>query len=291
MRHAYCIINGVGKLVDAEKDIDSGEVSIESLRDHNCFCSNCGGQAKFVNDPHKKYFFSAYHEPDCDVITDGLRHRIHRVSVDTQIDDPRTIREYEDHAPTMRGEPGNPPGIDPPTPPDVDPDIDDIDRENRYGVKCIHTVKGIYLYTLKHGLDADLGNGLTGADLLLTREATRAVRRRGGGALGQRIAVTKRCSPSSLRHPIDVPDGYVCLVDAFTDNAEEGVFFLVKLAHAAQNTLFRNKVVSSDPQEKDPHRNILLLGEWEVYPNNYYPIYIDDINSRCYGFVNYRDPE
>ena len=69
------------------------------------------------------------------------------------------------------------------------------------------------------------------------------------------------------------------------------MFFLVKLAHAAQNTLFRNKVVSSDPQEKDPHRNILLLGEWEVYPNNYYPIYIDDINSRCYGFVNYRDPE
>lgn len=287
MNVACCIVNGKEVPVDIKRDILSGRIDEKDISDMRC--PLCGAPAHIVHDTAREWHFRARHEPDCEIINDGRDHKTYKVSENTIIDDPDTIIHHNDHAPTINPRPK--PGVDPGEKPHDDAeDIDDIDAVIKYGTRMIHTVGGIYSYVLSNGLDADLGNGMTGRDLFLNGRALRDVRRY--GMYGIKVAIAKRFSQRSLEHPFVVPKGYTCLSDAFATNIEDAVFYLVKLTRQDQNDLFRSKIMGEpdNPDIKDKHRNIILLGNWRDYPNDYYNVFVsDDINSRCYKFVNYKD--
>ena len=289
MNIARCRINNNWLLIDIGEDILAGKIDERDITEIRC--SDCGALAHLVHDPRRVLHFRANHEPYCCCVNDGREHRTHRINTDTVIDDVDDIITYTDHAPSAR-----PTGHDRKKKPKHEEDkdkqtpIDDIDRVNIYGVRNIHTVGGMYNYIRANGLDANLGNDLTGRNLLLDAHALRTVRR--DGMSGIKIAVAKRFNPAIVVYPINIPFGYTCLCDAFSTDIEDSVFFIVKLCHTEHNNLFRDKVMGNrkDKTAKDPHRNILLLGDWTIFPHNYYHIYKANINSRCYHFVNYVQP-
>ena len=287
MNQACCIVNGKKMVVDIDHHILSGQIDDKDISDMRC--PSCNAPAQLVHDKRRKLHFRACHEPDCDIVKDGREHKAHMVNANTIIDDTDTILHYQDHAPTISPAPR--PGVNPGA--DHHNDLDDIDQVDtviKYGTRMIHAVGGIYKYVLENGLDADLGNGMTGRDLFLNGRALRDVRRY--GMYGIKVAIAKRFSQRSLEHPFVVPKGYTCLSDAFATNIEDAVFYLVKLTRQDQNDLFRSKIMGEpdNPDIKDKHRNIILLGKWQEYPDDFYNVFIsEEINSRCYKFVNYRE--
>jgi len=287
LNQACCIVNGKKMVVDIDRHILTGLIDEEKITDMRC--PLCDAPAHLVHDETRKLHFRAVHEPDCEIVKDGREHKAHMINDKTIIDDIDTILHHRDHAPVIAPgpKPVNKPGADHH---DGLEDIDEIDTVVKYGTSMIHTVGGIHSYVLANGLDADLGNGMTGRDLFLTARSLRNVRR--DGMSGTKIAITKRFSPRSLKHPLKVPSGYTCLSDTFATSIEDAVFFIVRLTRKDQNSLFQAKIMGSsdNPEAKDKHRNILLLGKWRDYPNNYYNAFIaEDINTHCYKFVNYRE--
>lgn len=287
MKQACCIVKGKKMVVDIDHHILSGQIDEKDISDMRC--PLCDAPAHLVHDNTRKWHFRACHEPDCDIVKDGREHKAHMVNANTIIDDTDTILHYRDHAPTISPAPG--PGVNPGA--DHHNDLDDIDQVDtviKYGTRMIHAVGGIYKYVLENGLDADLGNGMTGRDLFLTARELRSVRR--NGLSGIKIAIAKRFSPGSLKPPFFVPKDYICLRDAFATNINDAVLFLVKLAHQGQNELFHDKIIGKhdNPDIKDKHQYILLLGKWQEYQDNFYNVFIsEEINSRCYKFVNYKE--
>ncbi len=287
MNVACCIVNGKEMPVDIKRDILFGRIDEKDISDMRC--PLCGAPAHIVHDTAREWHFRARHEPDCDIVKDGREHKVHKVNEKTIIDDLDNILYHRDLAPTIT--PGPKPGVDPGADPHENPaDIDDIDTVIKYGTRYIRSVGGIYSYILANGLDADIGDGMTGRDLFLTARELREVRR--NGMNGKKVAITKRFFQKTLKHPLHVPSGFTCLRDAFATDIENAVFFLVKLSREDQNHVFRDKIMGNpdNPNAKDIHRNILLLGNWRVSPNDFYHVFIsDDINSRCYKFIDYKD--
>lgn len=287
MNHACCIVKGKKMVVEIESDILTGLIDEKDISEMRC--PYCNAPAHIVHDSNREWHFRARHESYCDVVNDGRKHKAHKVNENTIIDEPDSILLHRDHAPIIA--PGPKPGVDPEAEPQENlADIDEIDTVIKYGSRMIHTVGGIYSYLLESGLDADLGNGMTGRDLFLIPRALRDVRR--NGMNGIKVAITKRFYRKNLKHRFAVPNGYTCLCDAFATDIEDAVFFLVKLTRDDQNSIFRDKIMGSpdNPDMKDEHQNILLLGNWREIPHNRYNIFMTDpINSRCYKFANYRD--
>lgn len=290
MNIALCKVNGKWQLLEMKHDILSNNIDENDISDIRC--SYCNVPAHIVHDDVREWHFRAHHEPTCEIIRDGRDHKSHKVTDDTIIDDIIDIFHYVDHAPTIK-----PKTIDPKpgkheNPPKPQNEVDEIDSVISYGSRIIHTVGGLYNYALENGLDADLGNETYGRDLFLTARALRQVRRI--GLNGMRIAITKRFSPNMLKHPFRIPFGYTCLCDAFAADIENAVFFLIRLRHKDQNSLFQSKIFGDklNASIKDKHKNILLLGNWKECLNDYYNIYIsDEMNSHCYKFVNYKELE
>lgn len=288
MNIAKCQINGEWKIVEMERDIIGGLVEEKDISDIRCMY--CNASAHIVHDESREWHFRAHHEPNCDIVKDGREHKSHKVTDNTIIDDVETIFHHKDHAPTKTSITKEPKPDTHDNPPDPHPELDEIDSVISYGSRIIHTVGGLYNYVCENGLDADLANGITGRELFLNARALREVRR--NGMCGMRIAITKRFSPSLLKYPFKIPLGYICLCDAFATDIENAVFFVIKLKHAEQNRLFQSKIFGdkNDVSVKDKHRNILILGNWNEYPDDYYNIFIsDEINSRCIKFINFKE--
>lgn len=281
------IVNGKRIIIEIRSNILSGQYAETEISDLRCSC--CNAPASFVHDDRRELHFRAHHEPDCIYVKDGRNHKVNRVAADTLIDDIETILNHTDSAPVINPtpRPKKPKIII--DPPDEQNEIDDIDIVVQYETRMIHTVGGIYKYIQDNGLDANIGNGLTGRDLLLTPRVLRDVRRYGMN--GMRIAITKRINPKSLEHPFDIPDGYTCLCDMFATDQENAIFFLVKLSNKLQNDVFKSKIMGDYfgmNVEKDTHDNIILLGNWSEEANDFYNVYKSgDINSHCYKFVTY----
>ena len=286
MFQALCKIDGEYKNLDMKDDILSGRYSEDAISDIRCNC--CGASAYIDHSTTRAWHFCASHEPWCIYVHDGRTHAPHKITDQLVIDDINEILKFKASAPatTPRGGP-TPPG--PPKKPIITPEVDDIDTIIQYGVRMIHTVGGIYSHVREKGLDADLGGGLTGRDLFLTSRVLREVRHT--GFTGPRIGITKRIRSDELKHPFNVPWGYICLADAFAVEQENSIFFLVKMCREDQNYEFRKKITSKTYDSgRDPHDNVLVLGNWHEYPNDLYNLYISDpINSHCIKFVNYKE--
>lgn len=286
MNIARCLVNGKWRIVEIEEDILTGKIKEEDLSIIRCYY--CNASAHIVHPTNRETHFRASHEPTCEIIHDGRDHKSHKVTDNTIIDDIDTIFHHIDHAPKHKPVTKEPKPDSEEIPPKPQEVVDDADSVIIYGTRMIHTVGNLYNYVRENGLDADLGNGITGRNIFLTSRVLREVRR--NGLSGMRIAITKRFSPNTLKHPFRIPFGYTCLCDAFATDIENAVIFLVKLQHKEQNDLFRSKIFGdkNDASAKDKHHHILLLGNWEECPNDYYNIFIsEDINSRCYKFVNF----
>jgi hypothetical protein len=269
-------------------------VTVEMIENHqveeenitNCWCEECSGQASIV---HRKgtIFFRAFHEPDCRIPKDGRKHKTHRIAESTAIDDVYSIISYRDKEPIPPKKTKEPSQDDPEEgETDVLELVDDIDCINKYGVKHIHTVGGIYDYIRNHGIDADLGEGKTGRDYLLDERALHDVRK--NGINDPKIAIVKRIQPSKLDHEIKIPEGYTLFVDCFSADIQTSVFFLVKLSNKKMNAQFREKVMG-DEKKRNSHKHLLLLGNWKKVPHRDYSVYKAVVNSRCCKFINYHE--
>lgn len=278
MNTCTAIFQGKRVPIEMERDILSGAIKMNELSDLRC--PICDAQAQLARYTTRKWHFRAAHEPTCDIVNDGQKHKAHRINEDTLIDTVDTILNYTDHAPSSsEKKPPKPVGEDEDDPTKTDDDTDEIDTVVKYGIRRIHSLSGIIDYIKKNGLDADIGGGLTGRDLLLYSRELRKVRKEGMN--GFKIAITKRASPNGFCNPIELPDGYTLLRDAFATDRENAVLFLVKLSRNDQNEEFQKRIFAKN--EKDSY--IFILGNWEEYPHDYYDIYkSSEINSHCFMF-------
>ena len=290
MNSALCKVAGKWHVLTIEDDILSSRIDVSDISEMRCDC--CNAPASIVRPDIRIWHFKAKHEPWCDKVNDGHKHKAFKVTTDTIIDDLDTIFSHRDHATQIKKSPKPPipgPNVTPPIP---HPDIDDIDTITIYDTKKIRSVGGIYSYILENGPDANICKGICGGDKLLGVRKLREVRKK--GMSGMYIAVTKRFSLKNLDYPLFVPKGYTCLIDNFSSKIDNAIFFLVRLERNDQNDLFRAKIIGNNPElaEKSKRSNILILGNWREYENDYYDVYIsDDINTRCYSFVDYKEPK
>lgn len=158
----------------------------------------------------------------------------------------------------------------------------------KYVVQTIKSVGTLYSFFKKEGLEIEIAPGVKGKDIFVTEKLFKDARD-GFNLSGIRLMELQRADYRKLKYKIPFLRGYVLLRDAYAQDPECSIFVFVKLRHDERNQVFHTKVKGDRnnlAETIDPHKNIVILGDIKKIENDHYFVYIADINSRSYKFLN-----
>lgn len=293
MKYAKCIINGLQETVDAQ-DIANGIIDEHVIQ--NAICPCCSKPAYLVHPTIKAWHFAARHEPGCDIVNDGNKHKIYRKIVDKNLDVTRALTHVDGpvrRRPKGEKEANNEEGEEET---DIDYTIDEIDAIDSIEVNTVSsvsTLRGIVLCLKEFGKEKECGNGLKLLDIFMTQKTAYYYRKH---EINKPFVAT--CVRVSRNNPVckslDIPKGYICFMDAYAGNPEKAIYFFIRIQHREQYQRFMELLATFKNGRKEnryKYKYVMLFAEWKRIERGPYHVYQADINSWCYLFTNQKVDE
>lgn len=323
---AYCKLKSTNKWkIIYISEIQSGDILINDISEIVCPHEECSASGWFKKKGIREMHFAFAHDKDCPVVKDsGHEHKTHFVSTGEEIDEDKIL--YKNTVKLPKVDKPDPPAlgkgdidengeeetdenqivdtsgedsdedlqdIDYGTTSDPSPKTqkDDVDMIAKYGKKHIGTPVGLYRTILKNGIYEQLmPDGRNGDDILLDKHHLDVIRKENISFDNQKkLAITIRSGTKILKHPFSIPSGYSLLRDAYAVDPEYAIYYLVKVTDNGLNEIFKNQLMGEkgkSEETRDKHNSILIYHQWHEYPNDFYKIYLANISTSSYSFVN-----
>lgn len=320
---AYCKLKSTKKWKMVYiKNIQSGDILINDISEIVCPHEECCARGWFKKKGIREMHFAFAHDINCPVITEsGREHKTHFISTGEEIDEDRILNKNivifpkinNPDPPTVKeNDKDNENGKDIDTNQLVDdenefeddedlPDInygptpephptklkDDVDMIAKFGKKHIGTPIGLYRTILKNGIYEQLmPDGRNGDDILLDKQHLKRIRNEDISFDGEKkLVIGVRAGTKILKHPFKKPYGYSLIRDAYAEDPENAIYFLIKISDNGLNEIFRNKLMGRE-ELRDKHNSILVYHQWHEYPNDFYKVYYANISTCSYSFAN-----
>lgn len=326
MDNCYAKLKSSNKwMLVTEKQVESGDVNINDISEIVCPYCRATGFYKSKGDKRIKHF-AFVHKEDCPFIKESkAKHKVKTIYTgDIVLEDdmlyknvnrirPPKIEPNIDKGPEINqsGKSQSPDEIEiknfltvgsdeyiddidygiqgTETKPIIPCLIDDIDMIAKYKDKIICRPIGLYKLIQKIGVyEPILPDGRTGDDILLDEIHLQKIRRTGFDN-EKKLVICKRAGTKILEHPFNIPKGYTLLRDIYAKDIENSIFYLVKITHEKYNEDFKKQLMGEKgnrEKTRNQCKDLLIYHIWKRYPNDFYQIYIADISSSSYSFVN-----
>ena len=288
MKYAKCFINGFLKTVYAQ-DIADGTIDERDIQEIICPC--CSKPAYLAHPTTKTWYFAARHDPDCDIVNDGNRHKIYRRIIDKTLDVVKALTHVD--GPVRRRPKGEKDADDGKERKQIDTDyaVDEADEADSIEVEAISsvsTLRGFVLCLKEFGGEKECGNGLKLSDIFMTQKTAYYFRKY---EISRPFVAT--CTRVSRNNPVcrslDIPKGYICFMDAYASSPEKAIYFFIRLRHREQYQRFMELLATLKDGSKEngyKYKYVMLFADWKRIERGPYHVYQADINSWCYLFTN-----
>lgn len=241
-------------------------------------CPGCGGECIPVNRINAKpYYSSRHHAQGCPYYTTLVKTKLGNFKINEQTllsHKDSAVRDKTSQALHDTGDSSN-----------SSDDIAAIDKDLFIVEKALNVNNARDFYRcMQYAAPNDiLLNGLSKKEIEFSSRNRFYMRSK--QHQGLLLVEARRVIPPEDLH---IPHGYMCFVEDSVPYEERynKIYFLVRVRRDDRNNELAGITMGINGYTRDPHSNIVILGDWVLYQDPKYVVYLAQITSRQYAFLN-----